>query len=366
MGQRVRLPPLIILLVGMIPAGHATADPGPVQVRPEELAFRRTDHPATKSEGLFMAARFNGGHVLMLDLFHFDGPLVARWGIYVVVSDPAGKRQWITYEFDKSLVRTEPTRLWFSDGNSTVEGDGSSCRIALELPGFSCNLEVRNILPAWRSGDGVDDLTPDGRMFERRILACPWGDLTGRLATGAASEEVVGQALLDRYTRVTPLNRLHQSLYSVEAWSADSTPADDRVFLEILDITTNAAYGAKRLPRLCVAAGGRWLFTTRDYTFEPLDFDGSGPTPYPAPRKLRIVARASGYMLEAEYRATTLFDVTDIIAEVPALLRPIVRAFFSRPVYMRFLGVLEGTLTHPDGRVERISLTGPYEYLVAR
>ena len=54
------------------------ADPALVQVQNEELAFRRFVHPATSTESFFMVARYNGGHVLIFDLFDLDSPLVSK------------------------------------------------------------------------------------------------------------------------------------------------------------------------------------------------------------------------------------------------------------------------------------------------
>ena len=51
---------------------------------------------------------------------------------------------------------------------------------------------------------------------------------------------------------------------------------------------------------------------------------------------------------------------------IPQWLRPIVSVFVKRPVYLRFLGELEGEVTYPDGRIEHVRLFGPYEYVVAR
>jgi len=340
------------------------ADPAHVRVQIEELAFRRFDHPATSTESFFMLARYNGGHVLIFDLFDLDSPLVSRWGIYVLVTDPLGHRYWTTHVFDRSRVRTDAGGLGFSDGASTVDGDGSSWRISLRLEGFACDLLVRTELPAWRGGDGVDELTPDGRMYERRLLPCPLGEVTGWLSAGGPAVEVNGQALLERTTRVTPLGRMHQCLYSLRAWSVPWAP--DRLFLEMLEMTSHAAYGGKRIPRLGVATPEGWLFTTREYSLEPAEFSRAGKAPYPAPAVLRISARDRGYVLPAEYRAETLFDVTDVITEVPLILRPIVAAFFTRPVYLRFLGVLTGTLTRPDGTPVSFELRGPFEYVLPR
>jgi hypothetical protein len=115
-----------------------------------------------------------------------------------------------------------------------------------------------------------------------------------------------------------------------------------------------------------VAKAGQWLFTTTDYTLEASDIRQGVGEPYPAPRQIRIRARGSGFLLEAEYRALVLYNITDVLEEVPRFLRPVVALFAKRPVYLRFLGSLEGTVIFPDGRKEPIRLSGPFEYVIVR
>ena len=177
---------------------------------------------------------------------------------------------------------------------------------------------------------------------------------------------VVGQGLLEKTIIVNPLNRLDRLLYSMRAYSPEETPLEDRWYVGLLEVTTHEAYGSVRLPRMEVGRAGEWLFTTKDCTLEPQDVRRGIGMPYAAPRRIGIVGRGSGYLLEAEYRAETLFNVTDVLSEIPRWIRPIVAVFVKRPVYLRFLGELEGTVTFPDGRREAIHLYGPYEYVVVK
>jgi hypothetical protein len=364
----------LVLLLLFSSAGAGTAesveeaalwlDPSLVTVRPEEIAFADVRHTATATQSLYMVSRLDDGRVLMFDLFELDMPVYHRWGIYALLADPSGSRQWRTHEFGKSDVVTESDHLRFSDGTSIVESVGATTRIDLHIPGFACSLRVEAILPSWRGGDGLDAFTDNGRMYLRRVLACPWGEIEGWVEMDGRRTAVHGQTLLERSTRVSPLNRQYEGLTSVRAWG-DRLGADGW-FFELSDITSNQAYGAQRIPRLAVARADRWLFTTESYTVEPAEFDRSSALPYPAPRRLDIVAHGAGFTLTARYRVLTLFDVTDILTQIPPVLRPLVRAFLDRPVSMRFLGELEGALTWPDGTTEVFLLHGPFEYVVLK
>ena len=341
-------------------------EPALVRVEPGELAFKTRDYEAATSESVFLVSRFNGGWVLMASFFEFRTVLIHRWGIYISVTDPAGRDHWLKHEMDPSEVRSDPTRLFITDGKNTVECGPLSSRVAFDVPGFSCDLRVTNILPPWKGGDGIDRMSPDGKAFAVRVLACPWGEVTGTMKLDGRAVEVRGQGLLEKSLIVNPLNRLDPLLYSIRVYSPDEAPLDERWYVGILDVMTHEAYGSERLPRMEVGKAGAWLFTTRDYTLEPRDVRRSAGMPYPAPRRIGLTARGNGYLLEAEYRAEILFSVTDVLSEVPKWVRPIISVFMKRPVYLRFLGELVGTVTFADGHVESIRLYGPYEYVIAR
>ena len=89
-------------------------------------------------------------------------------------------------------------------------------------------------------------------------------------------------------------------------------------------------------------------------------------TPWEYPAKMRISYTGHGYRLEGYYTSNILFDVTDIFAEIPAIIRNFLLTFMARPVYIINLGEFNGYLIQPDGRVETLLLYGPYEYLLAK
>jgi hypothetical protein len=115
-----------------------------------------------------------------------------------------------------------------------------------------------------------------------------------------------------------------------------------------------------------VAHGRRWVIATTDYEVDPLRTVEGADMPYTFPVQLRLEASAQGYSLVGTYTAETLFNVTDVIEEVPRWLRGIVLAFVKRPVYFRFLGRFTGEVVAPDGTRTVLDLYGPYEYVVVR
>jgi hypothetical protein len=352
--------------LGADTVGDRWPDPHTVRVAPSELAFEDAEYGVNTTDSVFLVAQLNDGWTLMANYFEIRNPLFRRWGVYTIVSTPQGRGYWYKEEIRDREVRTDPRRLYVSDGRNTILSESDGYHVVLDVQGFSCDLWVANTLPPWKGGDGVDPLRPDGRLFASRVVAVPWGEVSGTMAMGGRTLQVRGQGVLDKALVVTPLSRLDPLIYSVRAFSPEETSPVERWFVEFLDTTAHEAFGSVRRSSLVVAHSGEWMLATPAYTLEASDYQKVGSSPYLAPRTLRISARQDGYELHAVYRAASLFNMTDVIDEVPRWVRPIVAAFVRRPVYYRFLGVLEGTLTHPDGHMERLVLEGPYEYVVTR
>ncbi|TFG62599.1 MAG: hypothetical protein E4H36_07625 [Spirochaetales bacterium] len=115
-----------------------------------------------------------------------------------------------------------------------------------------------------------------------------------------------------------------------------------------------------------MAHGNKWVFTTYDYTLTPSDFYSPPDMPYSYPGKVKLYAKNGDYELQGEYKTGILFNVTDVINEIPFIIRPLVLLFVQRPIYFRFLGEFTGTIRLPDGSVEQLHLYGPYEYVIVR
>jgi hypothetical protein len=356
----------VLSLWGQVSEEALWNDPSLVRVEPSELAFTDKEYEYATSQSVYLMARFNEGWVMMLSLFEYRSVLIHKWGIYTTVTSPAGREHWATLDMRDEAVRFDTTRLYVTDGTNTVEGGLSSYRVTFDFRGFACDLRLDNILPAWKGGDGLDVMSRDGRAFAARVMGCPWGRVTGWIKMDGRTVEVEGQGLLEKALTVNPMNRLDPYLYSIRVFADDSAPPEDRWYIGVLDVTTHEAYGGARQSRMEVGRAGEWLFTTHDYTLEPREVRQGIGVPYPVPRRVGITARAPGYLLQAEYRAEVLFNVTDVLSEVPKWIRPIAAVFVKRPVYFRFLGKLDGTLQFPDGHTEPVHLSGPYEYVVTR
>jgi hypothetical protein len=223
-----------------------------------------------------------------------------------------------------------------------------------------------NILDSWKPGDGIDYLTPDKQNFMIRILSSPWATVRGDLSFDNRSLRIKGVGYGEKSLIIGPLTRQNPYLHAFRVFTDNDVEDEDRWFIGLLDTRSHESFGGFRIPRLNVAKGNEWLFTTYEYTLTPSGYDSPPDMPYSYPTILKLYANNGTYELEGEYRTGVLFNVTDVINEIPPILRPLALIFVKRPIYFRFLGNFNGWIRYPDGSREQLYLHGPYEYVIVR
>jgi len=342
--------------------------PEKIEVLDSEMAFTSEIFDNVKNQNIFFMTRFNDGWVFMTSYFGFRTRtgFIKRWGIYVVVTNPQGREYFYTLEMNDRNMQFDEDRLFITDGRNTIYGSGNQYHVRYDFEGFSCNLTFRNILPPWKPGDGREVFTEEKDVFERRIVNCPWADVTGEMTFDGIHKRVKGEGYSEFSIIVVPFRRMNPSMHALRVFSPQGTPQEKRWHLGILDYLNHEYYGSERFPRLILGKGNDYVITTKDYVIEELDWTVAGDTPWKYPRRLKISYNKNGYILEGVYISQKLFDITDIFAEIPAIIRNFLLAFMDRPVYIRNLGEFTGYIMSPDGGVESLHLFGPYEYLLAQ
>ena len=344
-------------------------NPELVSVPDTDTAFEGNSYQHMKNQSVFMMAQFDNGWVLMMSYFWIvpRGGIFQSWGIYATITDPEGNSIFAKEKLRNRDMIYKEDSLYLSDGGKNiVQGDGNFYHAKIDIEGFACDLSFINILPPWKPGDGIDYINQEKTAFTKRIVYSPWADVLGSITVNGEKMDVKGQGFAEKQLTVNAFNKLNPYLYSLRLFSPPGTPAQDRVRIGVLDETTHEEFGSNRIPRLTVAKGNEWLFTTRAYTLNAYDFRESPLAPYKYPTEVVFYGGGRGYTLRGTYKAHTLFNVTDIIGELPEGVQEFVLLFMDRPVYYRNLGTFEGFLTYPDGRVELLNLVGPYEYLVLK
>lgn len=341
-------------------------NPELVTVTTEEAAFTHEEFEHVRNQSVFAMAQFDNGWVLMMSFFGVKAGVVNNWGIYVGVSDPEGNGYFYKYKIRNRDIQFSEDRLYVTDGVNIVRGENGFYNFAIDIDGFSCNLTYLNILPEWKPGDGLDYYDEEKTAFDQRAVISPWANVQGRITVNGTSMSVTGEGFAEKQLTINPFTKLNPLTYTLRLFSPPEVPREERWHLGLLENYTHEDYGYDRLPRLNLAKGTDWIFTSQNYTVEAYDFRSHPDVPHKYPARLKISCSENGYTLEGTYSSTHLFNVTDIIGELPKFLQRFVLLFMDRPVYYRCIGEFYGIITFPNGEREFIRLLGPYEYIIVK
>jgi hypothetical protein len=288
------------------------------------------------------------------------------WRLFVLVSEPDGTPHLYEHSIrERSLQASADSFLVrFPEGLFTEEQQGQL--IWLELPGFSCRLALRSLLPAWKPGDGVAVFDPSGDAFVRLSVPLPWAEVQGQMSIEGRPYSVRGQLYADQSLAVLPMSRQNSPAYSFRGFSPDEAPEGERWMISIYRATSHPAYGSRPLSILLAAHDGAWVLTSRDFSLEPqeLRLDTGTGIHYPGTAAFR--AEGGGWLIEGEITDTRLYWLTDIFQNVPAPIRSLASLFLKRPVILRYMGRLQGIARSPDGNIYALSLNGLGEYMEIR
>jgi hypothetical protein len=357
------------LAAGVVAADPPDVDyrwdhPNEVRVSSAKVAFSHTKYKHAKNESIYIMGYFSDGWVFMFNLFHMDTLLFDRWGAYALVGEPDGTSHWKTATPKSKNVLIEEDHLRYFDGVNLLEDSDGSLRLKCDFGDFSCDLKFDKYLAAWKPGSGRENYTENGEYFQYKAVFMPWSEVTGTIGVDGQQHRVEGFGYGEKTLFVNSLTRFQPYLHALRLYTPIETPREESWHIGILHATLNKAYGDRELPRLVVARGDEWLFTTRDYAFEPLKTARLDTVSYEYATAFKLHAQKDGYIVDGIVEERVFIHFTDVFESLPLWVRNILMVFFKRPVYFRYISDFTGTITGPDGTVQSLDMSGPYEYVV--
>lgn len=291
------------------------------------------------------------------------GPITG-WGIYALAAGPNGERYWTREQLTEKNVRYSTDKLLFQQGKNFVESKDGVTKVIFDIENFSCNLTFKNKVPSWKPGHGYTYFTDKKDVYQYMAVISPWADVTGTITLPDRTLEVNGEGYADKArTNLFP-TKINPFIIDWRTFSPPGTPEKDKWSFTILEFVMHPSFGSRRIPILLLCHDGKIVMATKHYDLELLDMAPGENTKYEYPQRLTIKAQDGDWKIEGEFKCGTLFDFTDIFAEMPTWIRKIAEKFMSRPVFFRSFGEFSGKVYMPDGAVEEIKLVGSTEYVI--
>jgi hypothetical protein len=337
------------------------AHPNEVKVAPEELLIRLPDSPYYRARSFAFIGRLHEGIAFSIDLFQWVyGSSMNTWGLTVQVAELSGE----LYHYDDKIawqsVEDAPQLFHIRFANGEIQGQDGDQRVRLELPEFSCDLRIRNLIPPWKPGDGYAYYGSGKEIYSHLLLAAPLASVNGEMTIKGRTIQADGWCTASRSLTVLPLSKLGTVYFGWQVFSPD--PSVEPWFLELHHYESREEQNPLRIPMLVLAHGSRWVLTTKQYSLSPEQLVEQEGIPHPYPKKLRIHAEAEGYTLDGYFTSYKVIRFQDVFKSLPALLGAIASLFQKSPLIFRTIGDFQGTLLTPEGAVQDLNLSGLGSY----
>jgi hypothetical protein len=331
-------------------------------------AFTTDRYSSALSDAVYTNVMLSDGSVFIYSLFHLKIGLIDRWGAYMVIARPDGSMHWVSESIPKRLIQPSSDSMSVYYGEYGVTDMDTQFDIVCAIDNIRVDLTLKNRVSPWmRDDDGMYQLSEDA--FQQRIIFSPWAEVSGTISIDGVTNYVTGEGVGEKILIVCDLNRLTPVVVGMVLFGeadpgvSNQSPAT-RYHINLYDIIAHPSFDSIRFPRLLVGKDDEWLFTTETYEIEFREYIPAPGFDYEYPVRVGLSAHGNGFSLSGEFTAQRLYNTMDILAELPAWLRGVAKVFIDRPVYFRNVGVFNGTITHPDGTREDVSLRGTYDYIV--
>ncbi len=335
------------------------ADPEKVTVSEADLFPNPPYVGNWQSRSFFFIGRLDDGTFFVINLFHWEFMFLHSWGILVLVTDTAGR----VFQYQGSLPdedKSDPAQGFdHRFGEDLFISSAGEHTVKVSVKGFSCDLQMHNLLPAWEPGDGWIYYDSSRTAYGHYAVPAPLATVSGTMTVFGNARSADGLCTWDSSLTVQPLGRTNSPQYSLRAFGDD-------IFIDIVEAVTDPGYGSKQIPILYAARGSTWLFTTGDFSFAPSDWTAMSQPPYPYPGVFDVNAAGRGWTLNGQFVSSRMYSVSDVFQELPPLIREIVSVFLKRPVLYRMVGEFRGTLISPQGDRQQLVIPAHAEYVVVK
>jgi hypothetical protein len=253
-------------------------------------------------------------------------------------------------------VEMRPGSAYIRLGKSIFDGKAPNYKMHFEVEGFVADLSFQNMVSTWKPGNGVTYYTEDKKVFYENSVILPFARLSGKITYDGKTIDGAGWGYGDRAHSNLSFFNQNESIFAIRGFP--KSPDAPKFAMSMLEYKANKAYGSLRIPWIIIESDKKYLVATKNYTITPSDFRKDPITGYTYPWRLEVSGQDRGVSFRFVSQAQALKETLDVINELPAYLRPIVKKFFSRPVFYRYTGTLTGMITLADGTKIPLDLSG--------
>jgi hypothetical protein len=323
-----------------------------------DLAMFRAGPQSSKfySEVWFHEMQFaEPGIIVIVNIqLHNLGVRSGYAGTFITVSDPAGN-YFVDSEpaLDPAQVKIDAQGFGLSAGPHRIELVGNEYHVKYRGKLIQGDFTYQPLTGSFQQGDGRQVFQPSGD-FVRFNFPIPWARITGTVTYHGRTKKLDGVGSMNHDWQVLSPTRYMSDWRAAWLYTPEATVSIVRA--------TSPDLNGRWSQRLMVAAPGRILFSSHDYTFQELDPEPVAGAPVPCPKRFRVEAVAGEDWLKGEIQVTRIAEKKNILEDFPYLFRKMASLLVAETWSYRFWCDFRFEL-RLDGQTRTIAGAGTGNYV---
>ena len=240
--------------------------------------------------------------------------------------------------------------------NSEWDGFCPRIHVNLPLPGLETDMNFNCLVGPWRPGTGPTHYgSPDGDWYNL-IVATPLARIDGTIKVEGREKKVTGWGYVDHASQTIFFNSQAEVLYALRSFNNNWA-------IHFLDYHTPAEFGHKRVCWIMVIKDDKIVYVTDKFEVQPSEWTTEPRRNRKYPTRVKVTVNEPDFSIEADMKASRLFDVLDFRDQVPAWIEPAVGKLMRQPATIRQKVEFNWKVKW-QGKEEIVPAKGIFEYTI--
>ena len=240
--------------------------------------------------------------------------------------------------------------------NSEWDGFCPKIHLSLPLPGLETDMTFNCLVGPWRPGTGpVHYVTLDGDWYNLVVLT-PWARVEGTVKTEGKARKITGWGYADHASQTVFFNTQAKVLYALRSFGGNWA-------IHFLDYHAPADFNGKRVSWIMVMKDNRIIYVTDKFEIQGSDWIAEPRRGRKYPTRVKISVNEPDFQLEADIKASRLFDVLDFRDQIPGWLEPAVSKLMRQPATIRQKAEFNWKVNY-QGKEQIVPVQGILEYTI--
>ncbi|RJO65072.1 MAG: hypothetical protein C4523_16825 [Myxococcales bacterium] len=256
-------------------------------------------------------------------------------------------------ELKREDIKASTTQMDVKIGGARAWGGGMAYHFTLDEPEMKVSLDIDNVLPPYRFGDGSVKFYADKSAEWTLGLNVPKGRSKGQITAGGKTYDLAGYGYSDHGWTTVKLPSVIQKWYTLRIY-------DKKFGIVLHDLYLAKKFGSKQIRLGVFGVDNQIAGGMRDFQYTPTKWR-KHKAGYQIPTAFDVSFKAGDYAVTGTVAEVKFLDAVEVLAQVTFPVRIVIQAFYSNPYMYRYLGRYDLDVTDKAGQKEHISGVGLVE-----